>query len=233
MERRDGTHTWTPSCSATSKIPLNLAIKNDAAHALVGRIFTSRLNTGRTAIPTTRPYRNWLLLPLERASGHMFPIPPGAVRGVWRKPAVTDADVGKRMTVVGGNSITVNGERRSVGWMGAAPTGAGINNKVIAGVDKFNSIKPRIMFEGVLDDMIEIPYRTGAANEKTIDLAFALTEKHDGGRVETRFFMPVPKKALRRGRCETSLLDARQVSHRRAPVPPLRRRVPQLTATEK
>ena len=79
-------------------------------------------------------------------------------------------------------------------------------------MDKFNSIKPRIMFEGVLDDMIEIPYLTGAAFEKTIDLAFALTEKQDGGRVETRFFMPIRSENIATGNCETSLLDARQVS---------------------
>ena len=60
--------------------------------------------------------------------------------------------------------------------------------------------------------MIEIPYLTGAANEKTIDLAFAQTKKQDGGRVETRFFMPIRSENIATGNCETSLLDARQVN---------------------
>ena len=217
MERRDGT-TYVDAVVQRDLEDTHMedAIKKDAAHTLSGSHlhFASEYRPYGSTIQ--EPYRNWLLLPLERASGHMFPIPPGAVRGVWRKPAVTDADVGKRMTVVGGNSITVNGERRSVGWNGAAPTGAGINDKVIAAVDKFNNCKPRVMFEGVGDDMgypmIEIPYLTGAANEKRIDLAFAQTKKQDGGRVETRFFMPIRSENIATGNCETSLLDARQVN---------------------
>ena len=103
------------------------------------------------------------------------------------------------MTVVGGGTIMVDGEARSVGWTkGAAPTN--INDKVIRRVDDFNDNKPRILFEDGTPGarMIEIPYLTGAANEKTIDLAFALTEKQDGGTVNTRFFMPIAAKTLRR-----------------------------------
>ena len=126
MERRDG----TTYIDAVVQRDLDDTVSNepilkDAAHALSGSHlhFASEYRPYGSTIQ--EPYRNWLLLPLERASGHMFPIPPGAVRGVWRKPAVTSADVGKRLTVVGETTIMVNGEARSVGWKGAAPGWAG------------------------------------------------------------------------------------------------------------
>ena len=59
--------------------------------------------------------------------------------------------------------------------------------------------------------MIEIPYVAGASNEQTIDLAFALTEKHHKGSVNTRFFMPVASENALTGVPETSLTDAREV----------------------
>ena len=42
---------------------------------------------------------------------------------------------------------------------------------------------------------MEIPYLAGPANEQTIDLAFALTDRHDNGIVNTRFFMPVAQES--------------------------------------
>ena len=60
--------------------------------------------------------------------------------------------------------------------------------------------------------MIQIPYLTGAANEKTVDLAFALTEKQNGGTVNTRFFMPIATENPHTGVPETSLMDAREVN---------------------
>ena len=59
---------------------------------------------------------------------------------------------------------------------------------------------------------IQIPFLAGAANEKTIDLAFALTEKQDGGTVNTRFFMPVATENPVTGEGETKLSDARRVT---------------------
>ena len=157
--------------------------------------------------PDLEPYRNRVLLPYEKASGQMLPIPPGAVRGVWKKPAVTGADVGKRMTVVGASTIMVDGDARSVGWSKDAPTG--INDLVIMGVDGFNDEYPRVCFAEAPN--IDIPYLAGAANEKTIDLAFALTEKREGGTISTRFFMPV-RAENGDGLIETSLTDAREAS---------------------
>ena len=113
------------------------------------------------------------------------------------------------MTVVGETTIMVDGEARSVGWKGAAPKN--VNDKVIRSVDKFNDGTPRVTFETFGPHTMEIPYLAGAANEQTIDLAFALTDRHDNGTVNTRFFMPVAQES-RTGEPETRLQDAREVT---------------------
>ena len=106
-----GPHTSTPSCSASSKTPPALQSGKMHAHALSGSHLHFASEYRRYGQADEEPYRNWLLLPREKASGQMFPIPPGAVRGVWRKPAVTQADIGKRMTVVGESTIMVMARR--------------------------------------------------------------------------------------------------------------------------
>ena len=121
------------------------AISKQNAHELSGSHLHFASEYREYGLPDEELYRNWLLLPHEKSSGQMFPIPPGAVRGVWRKPALTSADVGKRMTVVGETTIMVNGEARSVGWKGAAPTN--INDRVIRRVDKFNDKPAEFNFE--------------------------------------------------------------------------------------
>ena len=209
MERRDGTTYIDAVVQRELQDTVNNeVIQKENAHALSGSHLHFASEYRECGIPDEEPYRNWLLLPREKASGQMFPIPPGAVRGVWRKPAITADDFGKLLTVVGAGTIMVGGEARSVGWTkGAAPTN--VNDEVIRSVDDFNDHLPRIGFDS--GRFIEVPYLTGAANEKTIDLAFALTEKHDGGTVSTRFFMPVARELL--GASETYLVDAREVRH--------------------
>jgi hypothetical protein len=59
---------------------------------------------------------------------------------------------------------------------------------------------------------MEIPSLAGAANEQTIDLAFALTDRHDHGTVNTRFFMPVAQENILTGVPGTRLQDAREVT---------------------
>ena len=211
MERRDGT-TYIDAVvqRELQDTAIDDAILKDHAHALSGSHlhFASEYRPLGTADNEEEPYRNWLLLPHEKSEGQMFPIPPGAVRGVWKKPAVYSSDVGKRLTVVGETTIMVNGEARSVGWRGAAPKN--IIDKVIRSVAKFDDKRPRITFETVGPRQMEIPYLSGASNEQTIDLAFALTDRHDKGIVNTRFFMPVATES-RSGEPETRLQDAREV----------------------
>ena len=162
----------------------------------------------RQGYPGRAVYRNWVLTPPD-ASAQMCPVAPGAVRGVWRKPAVTEADVDKRITVVGNNMIMVDGEARAVGWRGEAPWGGtGVNNSQIVSVASEWSEHCASITHGDDEVNMEIPYLTGNAHEHVADVAFALTEKKHGGNIDTKFYIPIAEED--EGCLETRLIDARQ-----------------------
>ena len=156
-------------------------------------------------IPDRPIYRSWVLTPPD-ASAQMCPVTPGAVRGVWRKPAVTEEDLNRRITVVGENMIMVDGEARAVGWRSGAPTG--VNNSRIMRVDTAWSEYCASITHGDNERNMDIPYLAGNAHEHVADLAFALTETKHGELVDTTFYIPIAEDD--EGSFETRLIDARQ-----------------------
>lgn len=153
-------------------------------------------------------YRSWILTPPDKST-QMCPVAPGAVRGVWRKPAVTGADVNKRITVVGENTIMVDGEARPVGWRGEAPWGGtGVHNSPIMSVASDWSEYCASIKHGEYAVNMELPYLAGNAHEHIVDVAFALTEKKEGGVIDTTFYIPIAEED--EGCLQTRLVDARQ-----------------------
>ncbi len=167
-------------------------------------------------MPNRPIYRSWVLTPPD-ASAQMCPVAPGAVRGIWRKPAVTAADEDKRISVVGANMIMVDGEARAVGWRGEAPTD--VINSVITDVSERWSDGDACITHGDDGDYFEIPYLTGAAHQHVADIAFALTEKKHQENIATTFYIPVAElsdtsapSGSTVGIFETRLVDARQAN---------------------
>ena len=81
MERRDGTTYIDAVVQRELQDTVNNeVIQKENGHALSGSHLHFASEYRECGIPDEEPYRNWLLLPREKASGQMFPIPPGAAR---------------------------------------------------------------------------------------------------------------------------------------------------------
>ena len=132
---------------------------------------------------------HWVVVP-PTAPGQLLPIPPGSVRGVWSKPAVTANDTGKRIIIKGGK-LTVDGEARGpIDWNEPVPSDVSGN---ILGTT-FNDEGDKMMRVGgsttSTTTMFKIPSIKG--QQKEIDLAFASMDGNcDQGRVKSTFYMPV------------------------------------------
>jgi hypothetical protein len=133
---------------------------------------------------------HWVVVP-PAAPGQLLPIPPGSVRGVWSKPAVTAYDTGKRITITGGK-LTVDGEARGpIDW-NDTPVPSDITGNILGTM--FNDEGDRMMrVAGSTTStitMFKFPRIKGQREE--IDLAFASMDGPcDQGPVKTTFYMPV------------------------------------------
>ena len=76
-------------------------------------------------------FNHWVVVP-PRAPGQLLPIPPGAVRGLWRKPALSTDDMGKTVSILGDTIIKVGNEMRHVEWPSGKPPTEAITDFVIA-----------------------------------------------------------------------------------------------------
>ena len=139
--------------------------------------------------PGDDPYSHYMILP-PRAPGQLLPIPPGSVRGLWRKPAFTNADKGKMVTIMG-NTVKVGSEARRVEWDGDAPAPENWTDVECLGVMPHNDAEGRqvVRFQG--DRSFPMPNLLGAETME-VDLAFASVESQSESEgLEARFFMPV------------------------------------------
>ena len=160
-------------------------------------------------------WAHWLLLP-PQVPGRLHPIPPGTVRGQWRKPALTNADVGKSITVTG-NTIRVGDEVRRVVWTKDPP--ANITNETLNFVHGWNSVSPgfTITVFGQLP-RFELPYIHG--KEEIFDLAFATVDGSEDAKEDekmTRYYIPTIVDEADRGYgrlegCITQMAEVSQVT---------------------
>ena len=137
----------------------------------------------------TVPWEHWLAV--RTAAADMLPIPTGSVRGVWSKPALTEADVGKQATFRR-SSITVGGNERPVNWDGDLPEGGLLGSSgTIIGVADFVGGHVGVMMDG-RRKVLKNPLSATQDNQLQVNLAFAKVEPAvDEGSLSTRFFMPV------------------------------------------
>lgn len=131
--------------------------------------------------------KHWVVVP-PRAPEQMLPIPPGSVRGLWAKPALTEDDKGKSITI-DGNKMIVDGDVRNVQWSGDAPTD--ISNAKIANVRRWDEYNSSFQLESGLR-RFELPCMANEGME--IDLAFASVQGDASGNIKTEFYMPVNLK---------------------------------------
>jgi len=173
-------------------------------HMLLASMYTHRFEEEGNV-----RWSHWAVVPppAPRAPGQMLPIPPGSVRGLWAKPAITQADVGKDLTVRG-STIEVGEETRHVEW-DTAPSGV-ISGKICR-VFPWDDVQGSGVLVPTGDGRIEIPRLAGTGME--IDLAFASVVSEGSVDQETRFLMPVhSRQGLFNGPPRTELCDATTVT---------------------
>ena len=153
-------------------------------------------------------FTQWVVVP-PRVPGQMLPIPPGSVRGVWAKPAFTQADEGKDVTVRG--NTEVGEETRRVEW-DTAPSGV-ISGKIGRVYPWDNGDGSGVLLTGHSpeDGKFDIPRVAGTSTE--VDLAFASVDSEGSVNHKTRFFAPVhSRRGVFGGAPRTYLCDATTVT---------------------
>ena len=171
------------------------------------------------------PDMHWVLRPPVTP---LVAIPPGTVRGVWRKPALTPLDVGKTLTIEGRHKdVKVDGSSRGqFQWEEEPP--ADITDIVIEAVRPWGTEPTEVEVDG--DEDVEVgggtvllangttfklPAELGTSNVLEIDLAFAqfAEEPTSDGKVYTTFYMPIAHAQTEISEnAQHRLVDARQVT---------------------
>jgi hypothetical protein len=139
-------------------------------------------------------WEHHLILP-PPSTARMLPVPPGTLRGVWAKPALTDSDKGKMLTVTESGAIIVGGEVRSVTW-GDREIPTSIKDRKIRHVISPQS-RTQLSLEGWRGGIntdcpsyIQVPYLTGAANQVFKDIVCIESGRGDAeGAVPSKFFI--------------------------------------------
>jgi hypothetical protein len=134
--------------------------------------------------------KHWVVVP-PRPPGQMLPIPPGSVRGLWAKPALSGKDVGKTITIVG-TQMTVDGDVRTVEWHDDAPVD--VTNATVSVVVPWDEEDSCIWLDE--NRQIELPRLAGDDSSMQIDLAFASVQTDGSGDLETAFYMPLHTKGI-------------------------------------
>ena len=171
VELRDGTHTMDAFV-----MPKNNYLEQREAHEQTrSHIQLASAYAGET--------KHWLVVPPSTTSP-LVPIPPGTVRGTWKKPAFTSDDEGKTLTIEGRfKDVKVDGASRGqIEWADDVPT---VTDVVIKVVNLWGK-EPQLGFAGegavqvaggtvLLADgqSFKLPAASGAGNSQQIDLAFA------------------------------------------------------------
>ena len=109
-----------------------------------------------------------------KTSANRLPVSPGTIRAVWAKPAITQADVGKRATVTENGALIVAGEVRSVTW-GDRSVLPSIKDRRIDRVEKECLGVERSRFRVGDGRWYHVPYLLGSGNQVTKDVAFVET----------------------------------------------------------
>ena len=136
------------------------------------------------------PWEHWILKP-PAESRRMLPIPPGSVRGKWMKPALTQDDEGKSITITNG-ALAVDGEPRNVTWgESSVPENVAGRIHALYGSSTGSPVHIRTANDHYIS--ITIPAVVGRGDSVEADIAFAAfgDECLEDGEVHTTFYVPM------------------------------------------
>ena len=222
VELRDGTHTMDAFVSPQ----MQGSFHPMQAHEQI----RSHFKLASAYAGETRHWY-WLVVPPSKTSRPLVPIPPGTVRGVWKKPAFTLDDQGKTLTIDGTfKDVKVDGASRGpIEWADDIPT---VTDVVIKAVSPWG--QPRAVFEdehscfGIAGGTVlladgksfKLPAASGEGNSQQADLAFAsfsdqLADGADeaGSSRRSTFYTPISRRNPTNGEdAHHQLVDARTVT---------------------
>ena len=132
-----------------------------------------------------------LILP-PPCGANLLPVAPGTIRAVWAKPAITEVDVGKKLTVSESGAIIVNGEVRAVTW-----GDRGIPKLTDITIESFLQTYFSERYGGLVQSQIrlgggvflQVPYLTGLGNQVTKDVAFVEMGRSEDGFLPAKFYI--------------------------------------------
>lgn len=133
-------------------------------------------------------YAHHLIIP-PPCGANLLPVAPGTIRAVWAKPAITRADVGKKLTVSESGAIIVNGEVRAVTW-GDRRIPKMTDVKIGTFFECYDEfVQSQFRLGGPGGEYIQVPYLTGLGNQVTKDVAFVEMGRSENGILPAKFYI--------------------------------------------